>query len=289
MSKNAKLGFEMRKLRLPLVDILPVRQIVAPEKKITRYGAILNSIKLDGLIEPLIVFKKGRLYLLLDGHLRYCALKELGETEADCLLSTEDESFTYNARVSRLSAIQEHVMITKAVKSGVPPSRIAASLNLELSYVNSIMNLLQGIHQDAVELLKDKPITHSAVLLLKRVNGIRQIEMAELMTSANNFSVGYMKALIMGTPQDQMVRQDKPKVKAKLSAEEQARMEQEMATLEREFRASEDDYGKNMLNLTFAKGYIKKLLENAKVARFLKTRHSELFSEFESISKTESL
>ena len=289
MSQNAKLGFEMQKLRLPLADILPVRQIVEPEKKITRYRAILNSIKEVGLIEPLIVYKKGALYFLLDGHLRYSALKKIGETEADCLLSTDDESFTYNARISRVTAIQEHAMISKAVKSGVSPSRIAASLNLEISYVLSVVNLLNGIHQDAIELLKDKPITHSAVALLKRVSSFRQIEMAELMTGANNYSTGYVKALIMGTPQDQMMRPDKPKVKAKLSPEEQARMEQEMATLERDFRASEDDYGQNMLNLTFAKGYIKKLLENAKVARFLSTRHSEIFSEFENISQLESL
>jgi hypothetical protein len=32
----------------------------------------------------------------------------LGETEADCLISTQDESYTYNARVNRLNPIQEH-------------------------------------------------------------------------------------------------------------------------------------------------------------------------------------
>jgi RepB plasmid partitioning protein/Protein kinase domain len=167
-----------------------------------------------------------------------------GGTLADCILSTDDESFTYNARVSRVTAIQEHVMISKAVKSGVAPARIAASLNLQLAYVHSILNLLQGVHRDAVELLKEKPITRNAVTLLKRVNESRQIEMAELMTSVNNFSAAYIQALILGTPQDQMTRPDKPKVKSKLTPKEQARMEHEMATLEHDSRASEDDYGK---------------------------------------------
>jgi hypothetical protein len=289
MSKDAKLGFKMQKIRIPLSEILPIRQIIDPEKKITRYRAIVTSIKDAGLIEPLVVFKKNRLFLLMDGHLRHAALLELGETEADCILSTDDESFTYNARVSRITSIQEHVMIAKAVKSGVSPERIAASLNLQLAYVHSVINLLQGIHRDAVEILKEKPITHKAVALLKRVKGSRQIEMAELMTSANNFSAAYIQALIMGTPQDQMIRPDKPKVNTKLTLQEQARMEHEMAMLERDFKASEDDYGKNMLNLTFVRGYIKKLLGNAKVTRFLASRHPDVFTEFESVSRIESM
>ena len=191
MNRNPKVGFEMEPLMLPLSEILPVRHIANPDKNIVRYQAILKSIKEVGMIEPLIVYKKEAIYLLMDGHLRHAALLELGETEANCLLSTDDECYTYNARVSRLSPIQEHAMITKSVKAGVTPARIAASLNLDISRVFAIMNILEGIHEDAVELLKAKPIAHGTITFLKRVSGIRQIEMAQLMVSANNFSAGY--------------------------------------------------------------------------------------------------
>lgn len=288
MSKNAKLGFEMKPLRLPLSEILPVRHVAHPDK-IVRYQAILKSIKEVGMIEPLIVYKKEAIYLLLDGHLRHAALLELGETDADCLLSTDDECYTYNARVTRLSPIQEHAMITKAVKAGVTPARIAASLNMEVSRVFAILNILDGIHEDAVELLKAKPIAHGTIVMLRRVSGIRQIEMAELMVRTNNFSAGYAKALIMGTPKDQVLRPEKPKAKEKLTPEDRAKLEQEVATLERDFRAAENDYGKNMLNLTFLKGYIQKLLVNPNVARFLSSRRPEMFAEFESVARMESV
>ena len=130
---DAKIGFEMRKIRLSLADILPVRQIKDPQKNIRRYKTIRASIKEVGLVEPLMVHpQKGGAgtYLLLDGHLRYFALKELGETEADCIIANDDESFTYNARISRLAPIQEHKMIVKAVRNGVRPERIAAALNI---------------------------------------------------------------------------------------------------------------------------------------------------------------
>ncbi len=44
-----------------------------------------------------------------------------------------------------------------------------------------------------------------------------------------------------------------------------------------------------MLNLTTARGYIKKLLENARVVRFLTANYGEILSEFESIAAVETL
>ena len=105
---NPKIAFEMRKVRLSLAAILPVHQIKDTQKTVTRYKTIVASIKEIGLVEPLVVYpqKEGSgKYLLLEGHLRYFALKDLGETEADCIIATDDECFTYNARVNRLNPI----------------------------------------------------------------------------------------------------------------------------------------------------------------------------------------
>lgn len=286
------LGFELKKIRLSLDAILPVRKVENPHKTIIRYQAIVNSIKEVGLIEPLMVFPQKRQsghYLLMDGHLRYQALKELGKTEADCLISREDESFTYNARISRLSPVQEHAMIVKAVKNGVTPERIAAALNLKVQDIRGNLSLLDGIHPEAVELLKDKQICHSAIRQFKKVTPLRQIEMAELMVSANIFTRPYAEALVMGTPKDQLTKPDKLKKIKGLSAEEIARMEQEMKAIEPNFKTVEQSYGENVLNLTLARGYVKKLLQNAKVVRFLSSRHADIFIEFESVATMETL
>jgi len=180
-------------------------------------------------------------------------------------------------------------MINKAVKNGVKPERIAAALNLELKQVLASMNLLDGIHPEAVDLLKDKPICPKALGVLRRVTQIRQIEMVELMVSVNNFSHGYAQALLIGTSAEHLLQPNKPKIKSSMSAEDIARMESEMETLERDFKASEEDYAQNMLNLTLARGYVKKLLENARVVRFLNSHHSEVFREFETIASSETI
>jgi hypothetical protein len=74
-----------------------------------------------------------------------------------------------------------------------------------------------------------------------------------------------------------------------LSHEEIARLEQEMETVGRDFKAVEQSYADNMLNLTLIRGYAKKLLENGKVTRFLKINYAEILGEFEAIAAAETL
>src|SRR5688572_7178607 len=219
---SAKFSFEMRRIVLPLDSIFPIRHIKDPHKSIVRYKTILSGIKEVGLLEPLMVHpQKGcpGKYVVVDGHLRLLALKELGETHADCLIANDDESFTYNARVSRLAPIQEHKMIVRAVNNGVPPAKIAAALNIPVSQVKAAMTLLDGIHEEAADLLNDKNICPKAIRLLKKVNSMRQIEIAELMVSANNYTAGYADALVIGTPQDQLANPAEPKQKEGLTSE----------------------------------------------------------------------
>lgn len=287
-----KIGFELRKIRLALEDISPMRHIKDVHKGVLRYKKILSSIKAVGLVEPLVVYPQkdapGK-YLLQNGHLRYVALTELGETSADCIIATDDECYTYNARVSRLPPIQEHQMIVKAVKEGVSMERLAAALNMPVHVVLASMNLLKGIHEQAAELLKDKNISQPAIRLLKRVNGMRQIEIAEMMVTANNFFTGYAEALVLATPKDQWINPDEPKEKKGLSAEEIARMENEMESLERDLKSITDNYTENMFTLQTAQTYVKTLLKNAKVARYLTVNHPEIHTEFESIVAAESV
>jgi hypothetical protein len=49
----------------------------------------------------------------------------LGQEQVECLVSTDDEAFTYNKRISRLAPIQEHRMILKAIERGVSEEKIA--------------------------------------------------------------------------------------------------------------------------------------------------------------------
>ena len=225
-----RIAFEPQSITLQLSDLVPVR-IVKERDKIRRYATILSSIQEVGVIEPVVVFplkgNRGK-YLILDGHLRCHALKEMGITEVECIVSTQEESFTYNARINRLAPIQEHRMIAKAVGSGVSVERIAAALNLSADFIRENLNLLEGIHPETVEILGTRPISHPAIRVFKKVSPVRQIEMAELMVSTNNFSADYAKALLDATPENMFLEKPKESKSNSLAEEDAARMREEM-------------------------------------------------------------
>jgi ParB/RepB/Spo0J family partition protein len=286
---DAKIGFQMKIIRLLLENILPVRQISDAQKKANRYEIILASIKAVGLVEPLVVFpQKGQpgKYTLVNGHMRYYAMKELELTFADCLVANDDEGFTYNARISRLPAIQEHKMITQAVKNGASLERIAAALNISPQGVKASLNLLNGINEEAVELLKDKPISPAALRMMKKVTGERQIYMARMMIEANNYHAGYVEGLVLGTRKE-LLADNLPKKKKGMSAEAIAKMEQEMETLESGMKAITENYKDNMFTLQTAHTYVKTLLKNSRVAKYLKGKHAEISTEFENMAAAE--
>jgi hypothetical protein len=66
-----------------------------------------------GLVEPPVVERScdtGSKFFLLDGHLRLEVLGDRGLLEVECLVSTEDETFTYNNRVNRIAIIQVYAL-----------------------------------------------------------------------------------------------------------------------------------------------------------------------------------
>lgn len=190
MNPPVKAAFAFDGLTLPLTSILPIRTVKHSDHAFGKFRAIVASIKEVGVIEPLVVYPqrggKGT-YVLLDGHLRLRALQELEKTEVFCILATTDDAFSYNHQINRISIIQEHKMILRAIERGVTPEQIAKALAVDVAKIIAGMNLLDGIHPDAVELLKDKPISAFALQLLRKAKPTRQIDMAHLMVSGNNF------------------------------------------------------------------------------------------------------
>ena len=197
---RVKIAFETEARSLPIASILPVRAVPDSIRKSRKYERIVSSIRELGVIEPLVVHpQKGTRgdpaqYVLLDGHLRHDALKAMGATEVLCIVSTDDEGFTYNHKVSQISAIQEHFMLLKALESGVSEERMAKALSLDVAAIRSKRDLLEGIGAEAVELLREHPIRSGAIREIRRATPVRQIEMAELMIASRNFSVAYATA-----------------------------------------------------------------------------------------------
>src|SRR5213592_3302552 len=103
---SVRMGFEARTQTLQMADIRPLKLISDDVKKSAKYKQIMASVAEIGLVEPPVVARSREevdKFLLLDGHLRLEVLKDQGRSEVRCLVSTDDEAFTYNKRVNRIA------------------------------------------------------------------------------------------------------------------------------------------------------------------------------------------
>jgi hypothetical protein len=291
---NVKLGFESRGVRLPISALESMKALRPSVKLSAKYRQILTSVKSVGLVEPPVVIpdprKSGR-YLLLDGHLRVEALRDIGEAEVTCLVATDDETFTYNKRINRLSAPQEHRMIVRAIERGVAPERLAEALGVNVEAVQRRARLMDGIGEETQELLKDTPCSLAVFDVLRKMSPLRQFETAKMMTGQSNFGRPFAMAMLAATPDSQLA---KPKRKSSstvnpVTREQVARLERELASLQQQIKSVEETYGVDNLHLTVAKAYLTKLLGNARVVRWLAQERPEYLTEFQTIAELTNL
>ncbi len=285
------MGFIPEPLLLLLSVILPLRKSPEGLQTSRKFRQIIASIEAIGLIEPLSVGKPNRAgqYILLDGHTRLVALMQLGFDKAPCLVATDDESYTYNNRINRLSSIQEHVMIRRAVERGVSPEKLAKALDVDISHIIKKLNLLDGICPEAVELLRDQHFSPNLGAVLRKLKPTRQIECVELMVSANNITVAYAQALVAATPSNMLVGEIKTRKMTGVSSDQMAKMEWEMGNLQEQFKLAEQSYSQDVLNLVLSKGYLAKIMANEAVLRHLTKHHHEMLNEFDRIVRMTNL
>ncbi len=282
-------AFDQRAIRVPLSSILPTRQPLKNVCKSSKFQCILSSIRELGVVEPLAVYPESLQdpdnvrYILLDGHLRFEALKALGVVDAICIVATDDEGFTYNRQVNRVSAIQEHRMILAAINKRVSAERIAQVLNVNVDRIRQRQHLLDGIAPEVVELLKTRMVGQAVFASLKKMKPMRQIEAAEMMVAANRFTGPYAEMILATTRQEFLVDCKKIRRSENVKPEDIARMEREMEKLQQDYLTAEDEVGETMLTLVVAKGYISRLIRNNAVSTYLKRHHRDLLEGMTSV------
>ena len=291
---NLTLGFDLETYQIPLDQLLPSKKVPDGVMTTRKFKQIVSSIREIGLIEPLSVIKpadRAEGFLLLDGNLRVLALKELGQDVAPCLIAKDFETYTYNHRINRLSSVQEHYMLRRAIDKGVSRERLARAFNVNLSTINRRINLLHGICPKAIELLQDHQFTPDVTRLLRKMKSARQIEAVELMIAANSITAGHADALLKATPPEQRsdVKPPKPEEPKGDPLDQIVRLEREMNQVQIKYKDAEDNYGSELLNLVVAKWYLTKLVSNEAVKSYIGRHAPEILEHFELVVNTVSM
>lgn len=278
-ARKVKIGFRQEVLEIPLAQLIALKETTSSVLGCRKYKQIKASLEHIGLIEPLAVFPQGDgKYLVVNGNLRLHILRELQHETVRCIASLDDESYTYNKRVNALSPIAEHFMILKAIANGVTEERIAVGLSIDVEAIRRRRSLLDGICTEAVDMLKERHVSHAAFGSLRRMKPLRQMEAAELMISASNFTspfaaaiLGVTKPELLTTPPKRAARSDQPHASALL--------EEATEDLISDLAVVRKTYGVDVLSLTVVCRSIESLISNHAVVRYLQQNHSDTFSE----------
>ncbi|MBB3256227.1 ParB-like chromosome segregation protein Spo0J [Paraburkholderia bannensis] len=274
-------GFDPTILEVPLDCIHPISTIRSIVLETSKFRTILSSIRELGVIEPLAVHpsrdREGH-YDLLDGRMRLEALKQLGHEKARCMVSLDDEGFTFNRQITRIASVQEHRMIRAALAKGASEERIAQVLDIDVKRVREKAHLLDGIAPEAARLLKDRQVVPAVFAVLRKMKPFRQIEAAEMMIAANKFTKTYAEMILVTTRSDALIDKAKPKKQEEVSPEDISRMEAEMERLQQDSMTVEDTMGETMLSLVVAKGFITRLLRNENIHAHLRQYHEDLLT-----------
>ena len=267
---------------VPLSCLIPSKTITESMRKSVKYKTIESTINISGILQPLAIYpcredgpNKGK-FKILDGHLRWEILNKLNMMEVECIISTDDEGYTYNHKVNRLSVIQEHFMIVKVLDAGVEEERLALALNVDIANIKKQRKLLNDICPEAVEILKDKNIAASTLILLRKVKPVRQVYICTLMKNSNNYSQAFMKALIITTPEDLCTTSRKGnKSKESIDA-----IQTQLELMEKNIKPIGENYRDSVYKFMLARKYIERLMRNAKIVRYLALNHNDIFTIF---------
>ena len=290
---NKLVGFDLETRMIRLDALAPSKKVPDSAIGSRKYQQIKASIVEVGLIEPLSVTRPDVSkdeFLLLDGHMRVLALRELGESEAPCLIANDDETYTYNNRINRLSTIQEHYMLRRAIERGVSKERLARAFNLDITSIDKRVNLLAGVTAGAVVLLRDQQFNPEVARVLRKMRPERQVEVVELMIAANAITVTYAQALLHATPPEQLADTHRPnRAKPSMTSEQMAKLEREMDKVQVQYQQAEQTFGADLLHLMVAKGYLATLLANDAVRRYLDQHYREILEELQALVDTVAL
>ena len=142
---------------------------------------------------------------------------------------------------------------------------------------------LDGICQEAVELLSDKLVNPLAFGALRKMCPQRQIEVAEQMIAAGNWTGTYAQGLLAATRQADLANPKRTKKVAGLTRTEIATIERETSEVQEKFKRIENCYGVDALLLVVTARYLTRLIANPEIERFLENRYPTVLRDFQVI------
>jgi ParB family chromosome partitioning protein len=264
---------------VPVIQLRPLR-----ERKVSKreYERILASIKAVGLIEPLVVYPDNGDYVILDGVQCYRALVELGVEVAPCIIAKQREAFTSNRMVNRVSPVQEHRMIERALGE-VDEAAIAAALGVSSLDHRLKKSLLKRLHPDVAAAYDAGKISRACAREFTYVKPARQKEILRAMHSYKDYGTTFARTLVVKTPANQRENRGRKHNPWDRGTQRKNDLLRKLSEAEQKHDFYSQLYKQYTIDLLRLAIYARSLLTNARVRDYLDAHHSDIVSRFESV------
>jgi ParB family chromosome partitioning protein len=264
------------------MDIRLIRLRPLRDRKVSKrdFNRILASIKVVGLIEPLVVYPEGDDYVILDGVQRYRALLEMGVEIAPCIIGKQREAFTGNRMVNRVSPVQEHRMIEKSLGE-VDEESISAALGISSLAHRLKKTLLKQLHPDVATAFDQGKINRSCTREFTHVKPPRQKEILDAMEGYKDYSTAFVRTLVVKTPpqqRDQHCRKNNPWDK---TTQRKNDLLKQLAVAEQKHDFYSRLYKQYTIDLLRMAIYARTLLTNTRIREYLDRNHPVVAERFE--------
>ena len=286
MTPAIRTGFEPTVIRLDLARLIPRRPMADRLKRTRKFRQISASIREIGLVEALVVSRiagDDTRFRIVDGHLRWLALRELNMSDAPCLVSHSPEALTYDIHSAVLAPIQERMLIQRAVHDGVRPERLARALLLEPEAQRHPKASLDRLAPDAAALLRDHHVSDDAIETLLLMAPHRQRQASWLMVAAVNFSASYARVLYAETKCADLAEPAAPKQIFGLDEPTMGRMEIAAEGVNRAFVECQQDFSQNVLDLMVVRAFCEQILRHSPIHDHLTTHHPSALATIEQV------
>ena len=261
---------ELEGIDVPITRLVPRSKRKVARKYVARIEASLRTV---GLIDPLLVYPDGDCYEILDGHIRYGILLEMGVESVPCLVAPEREGFTGNRMVNRLSPAQEMRMLRQSMEE-LDEQTIAAALGMKRIGHRLNTTLLKKLHPRVAKAFETGTITRQCAREFVHVKPERQAEILDLMQSCNDFGVVFAKGLVLKTPTSKRAKRngnDNPWTRADERKSDLLKRLKEAEQQQDFYSGLYRQYTKNLLRLLI---YVRSLLSNERVRTYLGEHHA---------------
>jgi len=267
---------------VPLERIIPLHTRAAPTRG---YRKLKSSIQAVGLIEPLCVYPEGDKFILLDGYLRYRVCQELDLDTVPCLILPTKEAYTCNRMVNHISPVQENRMISQSLTQGrLEEETISTALGVARIRVRLQDNLLKRLHPSVVQAFDQKKLSFRICADdMVFVKPEYQSTIVKEMEKNGDFSSAHARALILRAPEHLRLDQGRRANPWNRGSRQREGLATKLEETSRRHDFWVEQYRQFVTDLLALCVYVRQLMENKRVAAFMKAHYPEQVLRFQEI------